>query len=88
MGPEHSKLATTLDNLATLYVQQGKCIEAEQLYLRALRIKERVMGMEHLKVATTLDRLAMLYMRQGEFVGAERLRQRALAIREKARRGI
>src|SRR5262249_39562552 len=43
-GPEDPRGAVTLNNLATLYVKQGKFAAAEPLYQRALAILEKAHG--------------------------------------------
>ncbi len=84
LGPEHPDVATSLNNLALLYYNQGKYADAEPLYKRALAIKEKALGPEHPSVATSLNNLAALYRVQGRYAEAEPLHKRALAIREKA----
>jgi tetratricopeptide (TPR) repeat protein len=83
-GPDNARVATALNNLASLYEKQGRYAEAEPLYQRALRIDEKVLGPDHPGVATDLSNLATLYMEQGKFTEAEPIYQRALRIREKA----
>ncbi len=41
LGPEHPHTATSLNNLAGLYKDQGKYEQAEPLLSRALAIRER-----------------------------------------------
>jgi hypothetical protein len=47
LGAEDRDTASSLNNLATLYQDQGKYEEAEPLYQRALTICERVLGLGH-----------------------------------------
>ncbi len=47
LGPEHPKVAQSLNNLAVLYNAQGKYAEAEPLYKWALLIAEKALGPEH-----------------------------------------
>jgi tetratricopeptide (TPR) repeat protein len=84
LGPDHHDVAASLNNLARLYVSQGRFAEAEPLYKRALSIGEKALGLDHLSVATRLSNLAGLYYRQGRYADAEPLYKRALAIQEKA----
>ncbi|BAZ54048.1 peptidase-like protein [Nostoc sp. NIES-4103] len=83
LGKEHPSVATSLNNLATLYQMQGSYEKAEPLYLRSLAITEKVLGKEHPSVATSLNNLAALYQQQGSYEKAEPLYLRSLAIREK-----
>ncbi|MFO5441501.1 MAG: tetratricopeptide repeat protein [Dolichospermum sp.] len=66
-------LATSLNNLALLYHNQGKYSEAEPLYLDALEMKRRLFTGDHPDVATSLNNLASLYHKQGKYSEAEPL---------------
>ncbi len=44
---EHVGFATTLNNLAGVYVQKGRYEKALELYTRALEIRERVLGLDN-----------------------------------------
>ena len=76
--------ATTLYNLAILRRQQGEFAEAEQLYRRALAIRERDQGPTHADVAVILNNLAGLEAAQGNYAAAQPLLERALTIRQTA----
>jgi tetratricopeptide (TPR) repeat protein len=52
LGADHPDVATSLNNLASLYDSQGKYSEAEPLYLRAIQILEKVLGSEHPNTVT------------------------------------
>ena len=60
-GPDHPKLATTLNNLARLYRSQGEYAAAEPLIKRALQIRETALGPNHPSVADSMNDLASLY---------------------------
>ena len=82
LGPDHLDLATTLNNLARLYVAQDRYAEAESLYQQAITIKEKAFGSDHPELAITLDNLGQLYYRQYRYAEAKLLYQRALVIYE------
>ncbi len=84
LGKNHPDVADALNNLASLYLDQGLYGRAEPLYQRALAIREAALGKNHPDVASSLNNLAILYMEQGLYGRAEPLYQRALAIREAA----
>ena len=52
LGPEHPEVATSLDNLASLYEEIGDYGQAELLAQQALDIREKTLGPEHPDVAT------------------------------------
>ena len=83
-GAQDPRLATSLNNLATLYINQGKYAEAESLLRRALATFEKAPGPEHPIVAVVRISLATLYINQAKYAEAETLFQRALATLEKA----
>ena len=85
MGPEHPQVTRMLEDLARIYDLGDYHAEAEDLYRRALAIKEKTFGIyEDPSVAETLTALAWLYSQQGRGDEAEPFCRRALAIREKA----
>ena len=61
LGPDHPDVATSLNNLAALYHDQGRYADAEPLYKRSLAIHEKSLGPDHPDVATSLNNLAELY---------------------------
>jgi RNA polymerase sigma factor (sigma-70 family) len=77
-------VATSLNNLAELYRDQGQYGAAEPLYKRSLAILEKALGPQHIYVGYSLGNLAGLYKDQGQYGAAEPLYKRALAILEKA----
>ncbi|MEM9817189.1 MAG: tetratricopeptide repeat protein [Cyanobacteria bacterium P01_D01_bin.6] len=83
LGDEHPDVATSLNNLATLYKNQGRYSEAEPLLQEALVMRKRLLGNEHPDVATSLNNLAGLYRNQGRYSEAEPLLQEALAMRKR-----
>ena len=85
LGPAHPSVATSLNNLAALYKEQGGYEQAEFLYQRGLALREQVLGPMHPDVAISLNNLALLYQAQGAYGQAEPLLQRALGIVEQTR---
>ena len=83
-GPDHSKVATDLNNLAMLLQDTGRFTEAEPLLRRALAIDEKSYGPEHPNVASDLNDLAALLHDTGRLAEAEPLMRHALAIDEKS----
>src|SRR5262249_48365774 len=83
-GKDDRAAAQALHNKAIAHWKQGKYSDAEDLYKRALKIRERALGPHHPDVAHTINNLANVYRVQGKYGEAEGLYKRALAIREKA----
>ena len=58
VDPDHPAVATSLSNLASLYMARANYAEAERLYLRALTIGEKALGPDHPTLAIRLSNLA------------------------------
>src|SRR5687768_613260 len=82
-GPEGPRVATSLNNLGSLYNILGRYAAAEPLYQRALEIDRKISGSEHPASAITLTNLAVLYERMGKYALAESLQKQALDIYDK-----
>ncbi|MBW2368638.1 MAG: tetratricopeptide repeat protein, partial [Deltaproteobacteria bacterium] len=81
LGPDHPDVAMILNNLASLYVNQGRYTQAELLYKRALSIYEKTLGPDHPDVATSLENLAVLYRAINRDEKVETLEHRVARIR-------
>ena len=76
-------LPSAFPQLAQVYAGQGKHVEAEPVYLQALKIYQAVHGENHADVAATLNNLGVLHRMYGQYAEAEPLLMRALAIKER-----
>ena len=69
----HSEDTSTLrmaHNLGLRYKNQGKMVEAETMYLRALQGKEKAWGVEHTSTLDMVHSLDILYAKQGKMAEA------------------
>ena len=82
-GLEDRRVAVSLSQLAQVYAGQGKYVEAEPVYLQALKIYQTVHGEFHAAVSATLNTLGSHHRMYGRYAQAEPLLTRALAIKEK-----
>jgi tetratricopeptide (TPR) repeat protein len=62
---DHPDVASSLNNLAGLYLSQGRNADAEPLYRQALEMERRLFSGDHPDVAISLNNLAGLYESQG-----------------------
>ncbi|MDQ4032116.1 MAG: FxSxx-COOH system tetratricopeptide repeat protein [Actinomycetota bacterium] len=83
-GPDHSRVATTLNHLALALIDLGDPGAARPLLERALYIDETTHGLEHPQVAADLNNLTLVLSRLGEPATARPLLERALHIHETA----
>ena len=79
-GADDLRVADAANDLAVVYANAGKPLEAELLFTRALIIGEKGLGADHPGVGATLQNLGILYATQQKYQEAEPLLKRALAI--------
>jgi tetratricopeptide (TPR) repeat protein len=84
LGPDHSSVATCINNLAQLLQDTNRLAEAEPLMRRALAIAQRSHGPDHPDLAMYLNNLAALLQDTNRLAEAEPLMRRALAIAERS----
>jgi Tetratricopeptide repeat len=76
LGPDHISTLDTIDDLGSLYRDQGRLAEAEVMYERALEGKQKVMGPDHPSTLRTANLLRDLYQSQGRSGEADAVMQR------------
>ncbi len=82
-GPDHPRLADSMNNLGSTLCDVGQYDEARTYLQRAYAIDERSIGTDNLRVARILGNLARAAEGKGELEEAQRLLERDLAVREK-----
>src|SRR5207245_11369421 len=65
LGAKDADTASTLHDLAWLYLDQGRYKEAEPLYQRAFNIRKQVLGTKDPDTAYSLQCLTRLYSSHG-----------------------
>jgi tetratricopeptide (TPR) repeat protein len=60
LGSDHPDVATSLNNLASLYELQGKYAKAGYLYMKALKISKQHLGLQHSHTKMLKQRLTTL----------------------------
>jgi tetratricopeptide (TPR) repeat protein len=83
-GPTHPEVATCLNNLALVYVDQYQFEKAEPPLVRALEIVQQACGADSCELSLNLNNLGMLYVRQGQYHKARALLERALDLERKS----
>ncbi len=83
--PDHYDTAAIMNNLGRLYAITDRHLQAEPLYLQALKIakKHKELGPEHPDTAAGMQNLAALYFATGRYGEAEKFYQQALDVVEK-----
>ncbi|MGI8896895.1 MAG: tetratricopeptide repeat protein [Pyrinomonadaceae bacterium] len=77
-------LPALLDWVALIRHVRGRPDQAEELYQRALQIREKLYGPKHATVAQSIFNLAEFYQLTGSYKKAEPLYQRLVVLREEA----
>jgi tetratricopeptide (TPR) repeat protein len=81
LGKRQPNYASGLNNLANVYLEEGKYVAAEPLLQQALKITAGILGKNSSTYADYLNSLGVLYNKMGRPTAAEPLLQRALQIR-------
>ncbi|WP_081494397.1 tetratricopeptide repeat protein [Bradyrhizobium genomosp. III] len=86
LGPVHSDVAESLNNLGLLLAKQGSLADAEPFYRRSLTVRETLplSNGNSIEIATTLNNLANLYVQQGRHADAAPLSTRSIELLEQA----
>jgi hypothetical protein len=58
VGPVHPSTLTSIANLASMYVNQGRWKEVEDLEVQVVEMRKRVLGPEHPDTLTSMNCLA------------------------------
>jgi tetratricopeptide (TPR) repeat protein len=72
-----------MNNLAVLYRYQGKYEQAEQLNIKVVETRRRVLGVQHPGTLTSMSNLARLYQEREKYGRAETLYASVLEIRRR-----
>ncbi|HEX5717039.1 MAG TPA: serine/threonine-protein kinase [Thermoanaerobaculia bacterium] len=83
LGPDHPKVAQSLNDLGVLQERDGKYPAAEASYRQALAIRRQQLGPLHPDVVESLSDLAAVLWAQGEYEAAEKQWREVLAMRRK-----
>ena len=82
-GPSEGQL-DDLNNAANLLHQHGKLNEAQAMFVRALRGREKTLGPDHTTTLMTVNNLGIVFVKQGKLNEAQAMFDRALRGYEKA----
>ncbi len=60
-------MATTLNNIGSVYDNKGEYEKALETYMKCLEIRAKVLGPESIQVATTFNNIGSVYDNKGEY---------------------
>ena len=83
LGKEHPDTLTSMANLASTYLHEGRWDEAEKLQVQVMETSLKVLGAEHPDTLTSMANLAATYCSQGRLFRAEKLQVQVMETRLK-----
>ncbi|KAK4457637.1 hypothetical protein QBC42DRAFT_278636 [Cladorrhinum samala] len=83
LGVDHPSTLESMDNLASIYMNQGRWEEAESLWVQVLETSKRILGEDHFGILKSMDNLAWIYMKQGRWKEAEELEVQVIKARKR-----
>jgi tetratricopeptide (TPR) repeat protein len=81
-GKKHPYVSTSLNNMALLYIADGKYEKAEELYERSLKLAEELLGRDNPQLAGILENMVKCNEKLGKTEKAEMLEARLDDLRE------
>ena len=81
MGPRHSTVAKSLNNIGTVFNDMKKYTEAISFFRKSLEIEKETLGEIHSATARSLNNIGVAYYKMGSFEEALDYHLRSLAIR-------
>jgi len=83
LGEDHPNALLIMNNLASMYEEQGKLKEAEELEVQVIEGSEKALGREHPFTLTSIANLATIYSNQGRWKEVVELQVRVVEGRKK-----
>ena len=81
-GKKHPYVSTSLNNIALLYIADGKYEKAEEFYERSLKLAEELLGKDSPQLAGILENMVKCSEKLGKTEKAEMLEARLDNLRE------
>ena len=79
-GENHPDVAVSLNNIGSVYFDQGDYTKALEYYDKALKIRTELLGENHPDVAVSLNNIGSVYFDQGDYTKALEYYDKALKI--------
>ncbi|KZT02694.1 uncharacterized protein LAESUDRAFT_684918 [Laetiporus sulphureus 93-53] len=76
------------NNMGRQLSEAGDLSGAEQMHLRAIKVKERSLGTEHIKTALSYNAIGELYTKMGRLDDAKEFLQKSVRIRDASRNPV
>jgi CHAT domain-containing protein len=75
-----SKLSSSIEELAILYIHIGKYQETEESLLKSIQLREARFGIDNRSLINPLNQIGFLYFIKGDYARAEKYVDRSMAI--------
>ena len=82
-GEEHPDVATTYNNIGTIFAHQGEYAQALEYYSKSLDIKKKIFGKEHPILVKSYNNIGTVYNTYGAYDRALEYHTKALEIQKK-----
>ncbi len=79
-GENGENVATSYNNIGSVYDSQGDYVKALEMYQQSLKIRLAIFGETHPDVATSYNNIGFVYSSQGDYVQALEMYQQSLKI--------
>jgi len=83
LGEEHSGTLSSMGELGIALMQQGKFVEAEELFRKTLELQGKTLGKKHKDTLASMNNLAWGLEYQGKNAQAEEMYRETLVLMEK-----
>ncbi|CAF1178163.1 unnamed protein product, partial [Adineta steineri] len=83
LPPNHFLLATSYNNIASMYHKMGNYSKALSFFKNDLEIQQKTLPLNHPRLATSYNNIGSMYYKMGEYSAALSFYERALEIRQK-----
>src|SRR5271169_6087450 len=83
LGNDHPDTLMSMHNLAEMYRQQGKMMEAAKMHEEVLAKYQVILGNDHPATLTSMQNLAETYRQQGKMTEAAKMHEEMLEITER-----
>lgn len=84
LGPKHSAIAITLNNMAAVYFGAGNAQNAQEIYQKVATLQAETLGKDHREYIKTMSNMAVLLNAAGRYEDCLKLAMETLESQEKS----
>ena len=80
LGVEHPDILLSMGNLASIYGDQGKWNEAEQIEIQVMNIKKKLLGIENPDTLLSMEKYSLKHGKYSRNIQVMEIRQKLLGV--------